>query len=441
LLALISSPGPLGTNELVNLTGWCEASVNAGLHKLELLGWVERLARYNGWSLVRQVRLSVIPRLFSVEEPSPSLDPDSDGNHKNLCSLSHEESKGVQDPIENPVIQGTAVHEQTHPFPVLTGNRKSYGSDLPPGSLQTLIDRANDEIYCSPFLSASGFYGRRYPLRKKHPANRKNFGSRSQEEEVNLNRKTQTLSSSDSDSTPPPENGPPGCQDPLLSPANVGKILAATRQLFGERVMGAPKQYPDPVRLLAAIAEAYQNRHALRKPARVVFKNLKNETDISPEYLEDPLSYLPESFLQAAGLPQPSTPAKSVYARYLEGLPAEESFEEGESLDSPALSDPHPSLSHRAGDHPTRTAVEAWTMAKSILESQVELGVYQKFFARACLACYDSASNTFTVTVEDALARDWLRERSTRLVERLLVGICNRPATVLFVTCDPVVEE
>jgi hypothetical protein len=261
----------------------------------------------------------------------------------------------------------------------------------------------------------------------------------SQEEDLNL--KTPDSSSSDSDSASPPQNGPPGCLDPLLASANVPRILAATRQLFGERVMGNPARYTDPVRLLAAIAEAYQNRRALRKPARVVFKNLRNETNISPEYLEDPLSFLPESFLQEAGLPRPRSPAKSAYSRYLAGLP-DYDVDEEEQVQSPlALPDLDPSLSLLVADPPSRPAAEAWTLAISTLESQLDPDLFSKYLAGATFVRYDFPSNTFTVAVTDPYTRDWLQERLGKLIGRLLNGICGRPASVLFVTCDQVVEE
>jgi hypothetical protein len=229
------------------------------------------------------------------------------------------------------------------------------------------------------------------------------------------------------------------CRDPPLSPADVPRILAATRQLFGERVMGAPEEYPDPVRLLAAIAEAYQNRQALRKPARVVFMNLRKERNFYPEYLEDPCAFLPESFLEEAGLPRVRAALDPVHARYNAGLPDYADGGAEEPADPPLPFEPHPSVSQEVGENPGCTAACAWSQAMSVLESQLDRGAFSRYLERSNLARYDDALNLFTVAVEDAYARDWLQERLAKLAGRLLVGICGRQANVLFLTYEQAV--
>jgi hypothetical protein len=204
--------------------------------------------------------------------------------------------------------------------------------------------------------------------------------------------------------------------------------------------MGSPADYPDPVRLLAAIAEAYRNRQKLRKPARVVFKNLRDETNSFPETLDDPCAFLPESFLEAASLPRSRSPAHAARSRYSAGLPDYEDEEE-ENPDPPLPIEPHPSISQEVGDVPGRTAASAWSMAKSVLESQLDRGAYSKYLERSTLVRYDFALNLFTVAVEDAYTRDWLEERLAKLAGRLLVGICARQSSVLFVTCAEFAEE
>jgi hypothetical protein len=423
LLALISHSRPLGTNELVTLTGWCESSVIAGLQKLERLGWVERQARYNGWALVRTIRVAVIPKIFAVPELALPPGEDSPGNREIHRSQPSGEPEGVQEP---------------------GGNREIYRSNRTPGLARPAGRQVSRASQGSPPLKARASPARRCPPVKKYRSERKKLGSQSTEESQEEDSTLQTpdlSSSSDSHSAPPAGKDSPGCPDPPLSCAQVPRILAATRQLFGERVMGDPARYPDPARLLAAIAEAYQNRRVLRKPARVVFKNLKNDRDISPEYLEDPLSFLPESFLQEAGLPRPRSPVRSAYSRYLAGLPDPASGEREECPAPSPLPDPDPSLSLPVSDPPARPAAEAWTMAQSILETQLDPGLFEKHLAGASLVRYDFPLNVFTVAVRDAYCRDWLQERLGKLAGRLLNGICGRPASVLFVAGDEIAEE
>jgi hypothetical protein len=143
--------------------------------------------------------------------------------------------------------------------------------------------------------------------------------------------------------------------------------------------------------------------------------------------------------LQAAGLPK-SSASKSVYSRYLEGLPDYEVEKEDGFQELPSPFEPHPSLSIPVNDPPARTAAEAWTLAKSVLESQLDPDLFLKYLSGSLLARYDSASNTFTVAVEDPYHCAWLQQRLARLIGRMLNGITGRPANVLFTTFDQVDE-
>jgi hypothetical protein len=75
---------------------------------------------------------------------------------------------------------------------------------------------------------------------------------------------------------------------------DVGRVLAVTAGLFGERVTGRPEQYPDGRLLLGTIAAAYDNRRRLDKPEALEWfrKLMLFNVDqfgwmIHHEYLED----------------------------------------------------------------------------------------------------------------------------------------------------------
>ena len=78
--------------------------------------------------------------------------------------------------------------------------------------------------------------------------------------------------------------------------------MDACQVIFGEPVI-----WPKGVRLevgtgLACIAQAYVEREKFSKPARVVYANLRHSARPADKYMRDPYTYLPDRFLQAAGL-------------------------------------------------------------------------------------------------------------------------------------------
>jgi hypothetical protein len=81
-----------------------------------------------------------------------------------------------------------------------------------------------------------------------------------------------------------------------------GGILAASDLLFGEAVLGPPQRYANLDLLLGHLADVYNRRESLRKPARVVYANIKQGILPPEKYRRNPLDYLPRDFLEAAGL-------------------------------------------------------------------------------------------------------------------------------------------
>ena len=90
--------------------------------------------------------------------------------------------------------------------------------------------------------------------------------------------------------------------DSLTDSTRTARILAAAQDLFGEPVILPIGVEIDHQMLLAVVAEAYDNRHRLRKPARVCSVNLQNGRWPGRRYLDEPSDHLPRSFLRQAGL-------------------------------------------------------------------------------------------------------------------------------------------
>lgn len=212
--------------------------------------------------------------------------------------------------------------------------------------------------------------------------------------------------------------------DPLLE---VSRVLHATLSLFGEPVHGPPERYPDAWLLLATIAEAYDRRHRLRNPARVVYANLKNGSLPATRYRENPAKYLPGEFLRQIGLPEPEQRA---------GYGGWECQEADEARRQAPLPPPSPHGVH-AMDLPAsrdgrRTAHQVWQTAQAILSERFSLQTYARMIAPLELVDFEAENALFTFAAPDDYQRRWLEARCTRVFVQILGGICNREARVKF---------
>jgi hypothetical protein len=209
----------------------------------------------------------------------------------------------------------------------------------------------------------------------------------------------------------------------------IERVLNATDRLFGEPVWGPPERYQDPWLLLAWIARAYQLRERMDKPARVVFRNLQKQRFPPQRYLDDPLRYLPQDFLAAAGLALP---------------PGEESeADEGDEILSPQeaerAAEPHdPSLEllvgpQKKGSGTTLSAARAWGQALALLEpgmpGGMPAGLYTRGVAPAVLLRYKPPPEpgvpaAFSVQVPSEFLRAVWLDRLVPALCRQLSGLC-----------------
>ena len=155
---------------------------------------------------------------------------------------------------------------------------------------------------------------------------------------------------------------------------DVERILAATELLFGERVVGTARTFPNPARLLGVIAEVYDHRQLLRKPARVAYTNMYRRVEPRWQYMQDPLAYFPQNFLVAAGLLPP--PA---------GLspPDDEPNVEGDAA-APEV----PLPAQLPAPDVDLQALRAWQTACSLLQEEIPKSAYRNYLAEAQLGAY-----------------------------------------------------
>jgi hypothetical protein len=210
----------------------------------------------------------------------------------------------------------------------------------------------------------------------------------------------------------------------------VNAVLNATPLLFGERILGPASRYPDLDLLLAWIAECYTHPSGLRKPARVVYSNLKHGRAPQEHYLHDPLAHLPTRFLQKAGLPVPEDRLIGLEG---DGQPPSGESDETDLHRAGPEPPPHASLVAPLENASGRTPAQIWELILQSLRDQMPVGVYRRWVQPASLVAYNSKERSFLVAAQDEDSRLWLEDRLGRTLERGLQGFCGPGARVDFV--------
>jgi len=451
LLALLAHAGPLGRQELALLTGWGETSVSAGLCKLAALGLARRQARYHGWQATPAARRLVLE----------FFPPDADGECQ-ACAAKRPAAappgaSGSAPPNSAPANQAptiggalpAAAAVSAGPGPALRSARRrsKRGIHRSPGEgLLPIASRPAERAL------AGANRGPPPPAKGEiHPS----------PESVGALQTPGERLASPTDSFPPPAAcGPPigaqsGPAPTQAAPSRLGvasqttavcsattdevasynvgshavdRILAASRELFGEAVLGPASRYPDPRLLLGWMAQIHRRPRGIRHPARVVYTRAGRGELPDPEFVDDPLGMLPVAFLQAAGLPLPP----QAETRQQSAPP----LEIGEALEMEPGPPPNTALELPAAPGSPFSARQAWELA---LE-QVRLGMPPASFAATLAPCrllaYDPAGGLFNIAAPGAHARDWLQARLASALNRQLAGLCRREVQVRFVVED-----
>jgi hypothetical protein len=243
--------------------------------------------------------------------------------------------------------------------------------------------------------------------------------------------------------------------------ARLRRILAATHTLFGEVVLGPPERYPDETLLLASIAEAHNCRVHLRRPARVVYSNLKNGVPPAQEFLDDPLAHLPVDFLRQAGLADGVEDLEGEGDEYagLEGHasvgggvetggervdaePGPESTAAPRrptadvSVDLLVIPSAGANPAERAPGRVSGSARWAWRLARTNLLLDMRLPTFEHYVESLQLVHFDPLECAFTIWAPDESVHAWVEARLKPSLERLLSGACHRTASVTITYPD-----
>lgn len=229
---------------------------------------------------------------------------------------------------------------------------------------------------------------------------------------INLNTPTTHQQQVSEKRTPEPE-------PEIETLPSILKILRCTDLLFdGSFVNAKGLESRDSEEALAWCAYAYQQfqKQRLDRPAGYVRRQLLDSERASDSMRTGWQSILPESFLRALGLWM------------------EESEPEAESTE-PDLADvvvtPDESVNERLDDGKTMSPAQAWQSVLGQLQTEMPRASFETQVRDTQAVCYDR--NVLTVGVANAYTREWLENRLTSTVQRLLVGILNRDVEVVFV--------
>jgi len=205
-------------------------------------------------------------------------------------------------------------------------------------------------------------------------------------------------------------------------------ILAASPILFG--MPGVVRgqldiETIDPLVALAVMAHCYsmrktaKNPKGLFAPAGLAYKMLSEGREPRAEFLDEPLGYLPDDYLQKIG------------------MQAEEKIElevisESESEITPAIV--------TQSIKPDALAMTAWDSVKEQLSFEMNRPSFDNWVASSQALQFDGSE--LTVGVCNAYTRDWLESRLESTVNRLLIGILNKEnVSVKFVVAEIEIDE
>ena len=200
-------------------------------------------------------------------------------------------------------------------------------------------------------------------------------------------------------------------------------ILAASPILFGMPgvVRGQLEiETIDPLAALAVMAHCYsmrktaKNPKGLFAPAGLAYKMLSEGRAPRAEFIDEPLGYLPDDYLQKIGM-------QAEEKIDLEVIP------ESEIEITPAIV--------TQSIKPDALAVTAWDSVKEQLSFEMNRPSFDNWVASSQALQFDGSE--LTVGVCNAYTRDWLESRLESTVNRLLIGILNKEnVSVKFVVAE-----
>jgi hypothetical protein len=192
------------------------------------------------------------------------------------------------------------------------------------------------------------------------------------------------------------------------------------RKLFGRSITwrASFSSYPTE-QMLGWLAQVYtaHKKGILTKPWGLVYRALNGQlksTLPDKAYRTTPTAHLPSAYLRAVGLP---TLGEQSLARF---LPAQAA--------NPSDPPPEPQPAPPPSDDQT-----GWEYALRSLREAMNPASFHNHLGQHRLAGWDETKQNLRVALPDPETLEWCQERLTTTIERLLVGVYNRPVGVRFV--------
>lgn len=244
---------------------------------------------------------------------------------------------------------------------------------------------------------------------------------------------------------------------------SVVEILAQTPLLFdGAVVISKGLEAREPLDVLAWCAYAYSQRAKMTGPGGVV-RNRLLEDQRPPEWTKHQWpTTLPGNFLEALRLIKYECGVcRQVFEHRVDMDTHQQShpifgicelcsmkFETRELLDAhyedihPEPESPKPDTSVQqpiAGSIQGINAEQAWQAVLEQLQQELPRASFETWVRDTQAVRYDG--NTVTIGVQNQYAKDWLENRMTSTVERMLIGILDREVSVVFMVSALVESE
>jgi hypothetical protein len=250
----------------------------------------------------------------------------------------------------------------------------------------------------------------------KPDAERDKFYTFSAEEEEGLN----INNNQEEDINPPP---PPPERDKFYDSLEEKSEQMALERLL--RAAGVPAVEVEAVLddpeislqdALAEVAYCHTPANRVRRPDRLIGRNLLQGHQPSAEYYEAPEKAIPLPILVKAGLVEADQPDEQENET--------ESLSDDEDDQTPQDAQPEPDASVFIPFPGSElTPQQAWERVLQTLRDEIPLHVYEQKLKPARLHAYQD--KTLVLIAASEYDRDWLTERMTKLLERTLVGITN----------------
>lgn len=202
---------------------------------------------------------------------------------------------------------------------------------------------------------------------------------------------------------------------PPLRELNFLTLLEKSEILFGPPgvvARGLEKRPADIV--LGWMAQAYNERHSLDRPAGLVYRRLKEGFVPKQQYREKPQDYLPDTYLRAVGI------------KTRESEPIEDDI-------APYVNEPNESLTViQAGSRfsPLHAFMRVW--------EELERSTVRSTYLHWMSACQplDFSDDVLSIGVIDMETQKWLAARVTKTVETGLAGYLCHAIKIRFVVME-----